>query len=297
MPTDPDPVDVAARLVRDRFPDAHAAFLGGSAPTARRTPWSDLDVVVVLDGPPAPFRETSRPDGQLVEWFVHTPDSLRYYWRRDAQRRRTPLIRMVAEGVSLLSRPEPDPAHNHQAEGVPLPSHTEPDPAHAYQAEGVPPPTHNEPDPARVYQAEAAALLAAGPAAPDTVAVDYQRYLVTDLLDDLHGATDPVEAGYLAAALVIAASDLLLLAENRWSARGKWLPRRLAEVMPELPGRLADGQRAVLAAEVEARKSGNRTIGDRGPLDSAVRVVLDHTGGPLQEGFRAVGAIPTPHSQ
>jgi hypothetical protein len=44
-----DPVNVATRLVGELFPGAHAAFLGGSAPTANRTARSDLDIVVVLD--------------------------------------------------------------------------------------------------------------------------------------------------------------------------------------------------------------------------------------------------------
>lgn len=253
-----DPVDVAAQLVAARFPDAHAAFLGGSAPTSRRTRWSDLDVVVVLDGAPAPFRETTRHSGQLVEWFVQTPESLRHYWRQDAARRRTPLLRMVAEGVPLTL--SPPGAETRPGSGTP----------------------------AEVYQAEAIALLAAGPSAPGADAVDYQRYLVTDLMDDLRGAVDPVEVAYLAATVMLAASDLLLLAENRWSARGKWLPRRVAEVDSGLPGRLADGHRAAVADN------------DRDLLLAAVGAVLDHTGGPLQEGFRVAGTVSAPpiaHSQ
>jgi hypothetical protein len=233
-----DPVRVAAHLAGERFPHAHAAFLGGSSPTARRTAWSDLDIVVVLDGPPAPFRETLRHSGQLVEWFVHTPGSLRHYWRHDTVRRRTPLLRMVAEGVILTS------------------------------VDGA----------AEDYRERATALLAAGPAAPTGTTVDMQRYLVTDLVDDLRGCSDPVEISYLAATLVLAASDLLLLAENRWSARGKWLPRRLAEVDAELPGRLAAAQQAVMT--------------DREPLVAAVLSVLHRVGGPLQEGFRLEGEDP-----
>ena len=235
-----DPVNVATRLVGERFPGAHASFLGGSAPTARRTPWSDLDIVVVLDGPPAPFRNTSRYDGWVVELFVQTPTSLAHYWRKDAAARRTPLLRMVAEGVILTS------------------------------VDGA----------AETYRAQAGALLAAGPAVPSAATVDMQRYLVTDLVDDLRGCTDPVETAYLAATLVLAASDLLLLARNRWSARGKWLPRRLAETDADLPGRLVAGQRAAIAE------------GDREPLVAAVLAVLDRTGGPLQDGFRLSGEDP-----
>ncbi|MBO3739392.1 nucleotidyltransferase domain-containing protein [Actinoplanes flavus] len=234
------PVDVAARLVRERFPGVLAAFLGGSSVTGRRTPWSDLDIVVVLDGPPAPFRETLRFEGWVVELFVQTETSIEYYWGSDAERRRTPLLRMVADGVILAG------------------------------GDGA----------ATAFQERAAALLAAGPVAPDAATIDYQRYLLTDLVDDLRGCTEPVELAYLAATLMLAASDFLLLAENRWSARGKWLPRRIGEVDPDLPGRLAAGQRAVAVD------------GDREPLIAAVLAVLDFAGGPLQEGFVLSGKDP-----
>ncbi|WP_143134128.1 nucleotidyltransferase domain-containing protein [Actinoplanes philippinensis] len=235
-----DPAALAARLVADRFPQAHAAFLGGSSPTARRTPWSDLDIVVVLDGRPASFRETLRHDGQLVEWFVYTPTSLRHYWQQNISHRRTPLLRMVAEGVTLI------------------------------EADGR----------AGAYRAEATELLAAGPPAPAADTLAFQRYLVTDLLDDLRGCADPVEIAFLAATLVLAASDLLLLAENRWSARGKWLPRRLAELDPALPAQLMSAQQSAL------------TDGNREPLVTAILAILNHTGGPLQEGFRLEGEDP-----
>jgi len=43
----------------ERFPDALAAMLAGSAGTALCTATSDLDILVFLGGPPAPFRETA----------------------------------------------------------------------------------------------------------------------------------------------------------------------------------------------------------------------------------------------
>ncbi|MGH3621564.1 MAG: nucleotidyltransferase domain-containing protein, partial [Sciscionella sp.] len=54
------PYRIAEALVAERFPTALAAFLGGSAGTVLATPTSDLDIVVLLDGDPAPFRQTSR---------------------------------------------------------------------------------------------------------------------------------------------------------------------------------------------------------------------------------------------
>lgn len=234
-----DPVAVATDLLAETFPEAHAAFLGGSVLTGRRTPTSDLDIVVVLDGPPAPYRETLLRDGWVVELFVHTPTSLRHYWRQDAVARRAPLLTMSAEGHVLLSR------------------------------KGA----------AERYAAEARASLRAGPDRPPADLVDQQRYTATDLLDDLRGTADPVELGYVAAALVNATSELLLLAENRWSGTGKWLARQLAQVDDGLPARLVAAQRSALA-------------GDTSALEAVVVDVLRRCGGPLREGHRVDGEDP-----
>jgi hypothetical protein len=42
---------------------------------------------------------------------------------------------------------------------------------------------------------------------------------------------------------------VLLLATNRWTGGGKWLPRRLAEVDSDQPGRLVEAQRAAFSGE------------------------------------------------
>ena len=71
-----DPLVAAQRAIDSMFPSAAAAFLGGSVLTARRTDYSDLDLVVVVDQLSAPYRETLRTEGWLVELFVHTEDTL-----------------------------------------------------------------------------------------------------------------------------------------------------------------------------------------------------------------------------
>lgn len=110
----PEPTEVASRLVSARFPAAQAAFLAGSVLTPMRTATSDLDIVVVLPGPPAPFRETIREDGWVVELFVQTPTSLRYYWNSESATCKPPPIRMCAEGQVLVS--EQDAAFDIQKE-------------------------------------------------------------------------------------------------------------------------------------------------------------------------------------
>jgi hypothetical protein len=99
---DTDPVADARALVAERFPGAVAAFLGGGVLSALRTATSDLDIVVLIDGPPAPFRESLYWRGWPAELFVHDSESVAVYFARDAKSRKPSLARMIAEGVTLV---------------------------------------------------------------------------------------------------------------------------------------------------------------------------------------------------
>ena len=99
-----EPVPAVADFVATHFPDALVAFVGGSVLTADRTETSDLDVVVLLDGPPAPFRATYRHAGWVVEAFVQTRESLALYSDHDAARRVPSLLRMCGESEVVVDR-------------------------------------------------------------------------------------------------------------------------------------------------------------------------------------------------
>lgn len=91
-----DPVIAAAEIVQELFPNCRAAFLSSGVLSSRRTPTSDLDIVIVLDGPPAPYRETVRALGWVVELFVHSRESLEHFYEIDARDRRCTLARMCS---------------------------------------------------------------------------------------------------------------------------------------------------------------------------------------------------------
>src|SRR6478672_12785305 len=99
-----EPHEAAADFVAAHFPDARVAFVGGSVLTSHRTETSDLDVVVLLDGPPAPFRQTFRHQGWVVEAFVQDDDSLTFYFAHDRERRVCSLLRMVGESDVVVDR-------------------------------------------------------------------------------------------------------------------------------------------------------------------------------------------------
>jgi hypothetical protein len=101
-----EPRAAAADLVRARFPDTVAAFLGGTVLGPLRTPLSDLDVVVIRPSGSPVFRETVAHAGWTAELFVSTPESYAEIVEREVAARRSPLLHMVGEGVVLAGGDE-----------------------------------------------------------------------------------------------------------------------------------------------------------------------------------------------
>jgi hypothetical protein len=227
---DTDPVADARALVAERFPHARAAFLGGGVLSARRTATSDLDIVVLIDGPPAPFRESLHFRGWPVELFVHDRESVAVYFALDTRARKPSLARMIAEGVVLVDRGGAGAA-------------TE----------------------------QARAVLAAGPPAPSPAELDWCRYAVTDLLDDLAGSTDDGETAVIGWTLWRHTAELALLLAGGWLGGGKWLLRELRAADP------------VLAADMVA------AMGDPQRLTALADRVLERAGGRRFDGFTAPG--------
>src|SRR4029079_14790918 len=134
------------QLVLDLYPDARAAWLGGGVGRGDAGPTSDLDITVLLDGPPAPRRKSLEYAGWPVELFVHTEKSLRYLADKDQLRRQPTMMRLVAESIVLLD---------------------------------------TDGSGARLKQ-EYLAEVAAGPKPLSTDELDLLRYMITNLLDDLY---------------------------------------------------------------------------------------------------------------
>lgn len=182
-----DAVATARALVAERFPDARAAWLAGSVVAGTATPTSDLDLTVLLDGPPAPYRESLRRDGWPVELFVHSAATVEEWLAKDAARRRPTLGRLVAGGLRLLGD---------DADAVPV-------------------------------EERCRAFLVAGPAPLTQEERDWHRYALTDELDDLADATDPQVRTAVAYSLWQNAARLLLSEGGCWLGGGKWLVREL----------------------------------------------------------------------
>ncbi|MEV7220269.1 nucleotidyltransferase domain-containing protein [Streptomyces sp. NPDC093681] len=206
-----DAIEAARAVVEEQHPEVRTAFLGGSVATGRGTATSDLDVVVLLHGAPAPYRESLQYADWPVEMFVHTEATWRAYIERELPTRRSPLLWMCADGLLLFDT---------DGLGARLAAH-------------------------------ARALVAAGPPPVSADEIDDCRYAITDLLDDLAGSTDPSERLFIATELVRRTGELALAVAGSWGGGGKWLARRLETTAPELNTRLHHGLREVLDGRAE----------------------------------------------
>lgn len=178
----------ARNFVRERYPGARVAFLGGSTASGAATATSDLDIFVLLgdEHDDVSFVETVTHQGWLVEAFVYGPVAAERWLRKGRDERRPVLDSLVATGVSLI-----------------------------------------ESDEAQAWAARSRTALAAGPGEADAAEVDLRRYGLSGLVDDLEGGADPAEEYVIVATAFREASELALLVGGSWLGTGKWLVRNL----------------------------------------------------------------------
>lgn len=206
-------VEFARQLVLQRFPSARAAWLGGSFAAGTATGGSDLDITVLLDGEPAPYRFSVVVNGQPVELFVQTERSLSDFCRDDRARRRPTTMRLVGSSIVLVDRDGSGQRLQKQLHQMDLD----------------------------------------GPDFVDPSTLEAMRYSVSDLLEDLASSPSPNEALVVGAALLRETADLLLAMHRRWSGSGKWLLRELTALDTaqgnSYAERLLDGLRATASGD------------------------------------------------
>ncbi|MBN9332963.1 nucleotidyltransferase domain-containing protein [Devosia sp.] len=234
---------VAADLLHERFIGARFALVAGSIMRGEGTTGSDIDLIVVYPALERARREAFCAGGFPVEAFVYDEESLAPFLTNDVEHGRPVLLSMIAEGRLVGS----DIAG------------------------------------ARELRERAQALLAKGPAPLAGERLQLLRYQISDLLEDLRGARPAAELRAIALALYPKLADLMLLGRGEWTGAGKWLPRRLAAVAPELGRSFEAAFDAALG-------------GDTDPLAALGRAELDLHGGPLFDGFVQLGPLKTSHA-
>jgi predicted nucleotidyltransferase len=264
----------AHAIIEEHFSDCDVAWCSGSLVRGQGTATSDLDIVILYLAPPTrpyfrgmnngtppvlPYRasfqtapsESSPESGWPVEVFVHTPESLRYWFDKDRLSRKPSLCTMVTEGTIVWR--SSDTTMN-----------TKP----GITAEMV------ERNIATAIS-DAKALIAAGPPPLTSSELVWARYNVTSLMDDVRGDITATggEFAFASAALAQSIAELWLGYHRRWQGSGKWVYRTLRAADPILARQLATGLTACFTINNQAQL-----------LDVAARV-LSITGGAAFDGL------------
>ena len=93
--------DAARRFVDEYFPHCRVAIWCGSAAARMETERSDLDLVIIDDTRPQPFRAAYEAYGWPIEAFVLTSRTYGYFFEINALSGIPSLQRMCADGVVL----------------------------------------------------------------------------------------------------------------------------------------------------------------------------------------------------
>lgn len=190
-----DFVGLAERFVATHFPNASLAIIGGSTATGTRTATSDIDLLVIGD-----------------RIFTDQRTSLAASYDFDGE-----LFEVFAYtpagfeewGERGLSEFRPVIV-DMLVSGTPV----------------------RDDSTQKAMRARWAIAYAAGPTVSDHQ-LAMRRYVITDLIDDLTDATDPVERHVIALTLYERLAELILLRNGRWIGAGKNLPRRLRDLDEE----------------------------------------------------------------
>jgi hypothetical protein len=127
-------------------------------------------------------------------------------------------------------------------------------------------------------RAHCRAVLDRGPGVAGPEAVDLQRYQLTDLLDDLAGATHDEEATAIAVDVWRVSAELALTAAGAWLGSGKWLVRELEALDERAATHLTAALDLGLRRAITGERESLAVVADR---------VLDGVGGRLWAGYRS----------
>lgn len=226
-----DFVELTERFIATTYPGAQIALIGGSTARGERTTTSDIDLLIIGDDLFA--------DGATGSASTHRFEDEVFE-----------VFAYTPEGFAQWAERD---LRGHRPVIVRM------------LLDGIPVRSDDRLDALRERWA---AALGSGPrVSGEELAL--RRYVITDLLDDLRDATDPLEQTVIAALLYERVAELMLLASGHWIGAGKWLPRLLREL---------DRTRAdALGDPLIAR--------DHALFAVAVERELTWAGGRVQDGF------------
>ncbi len=240
-------VAVAQRIYREKYPEADVLFLCGSVVREENTATSDLDVVVLYDTLPHSYRDSYYFEDWPVEAFVHDMDTMRYFFVEVDRPSGIPsLMQMVSEGIEIPDRTKRS----------------------------------------ALVKKWARQVIEAGPEPWTKERIDRSRYAITDIVDDLSATRDHVEKQAILIRLYEQFAEHFFRARGEWSAKGKWIPRRMYQVDPSFAKRYLD--------EVDRVFQGGHPDVLLALIEEELKA---HGGGFLFEGYRLDAPVTWRHGQ
>jgi aminoglycoside 6'-N-acetyltransferase len=231
-----NPLPTIQKLIKERYVEAKAVFWAGSVAANQGTSASDLDLVIVYERVPNAYREAFVYDGWPIDAFIHDLDTLRYLCGKlEASDGKPALINMILQGQEILAQNSV-----------------------SIEAKSI-----------------AADALANGPDAWNQAQIDKERFLITDILDDIKSPKNKEEQIISAVHLFEPLLQFYFRAARKWAASGKSLIRLLKQENPEL------------AEEWTTAFESLVKTGDASGIESAVTKILALHGGYLWDGFRS----------
>jgi RimJ/RimL family protein N-acetyltransferase len=232
----PDPLCTIQKLVPEHYSNAKAIFWSGSVSQNQGTSASDLDLVIVFDAIPAAYREAFIYDGWPIDAFIHDLDTLRYFFEESR----------TGNGISSLSYMILN------GREITNPS--------AF-SENI--------------KTLAQEVLNAGPATWDQEQIDNERFLITDILDDIKYPVGRDEQIASAAWLLEALGQFYFRSQNKWCASGKSIIRYLHNDNPNLATEFTKSFESLF-------QTGSSVL-----LELLVKKILEPYGGLFWNGFRS----------
>lgn len=228
------------QLINERYHEAKAVFWGGSVSQKIGTKHSDLDLVIIFENRPHAYREAFFYDNWPIDAFIHDLQTLKYFCKEiEAVDGRPALINMILNGQEVLNQ---DNIGN--------------------KAKDIARSAFNE-----------------GPNVWNKEIIDKERFLITDIFQDIQFSKNIDEQRISAVHLFEPLLQFYFRAQNKWAASGKSLMRLLQQNNPELALELNNSFDVLF-------KTGQAT-----ELELVITRILQPYGGFLWNGFKSNAPI------
>ena len=234
--TRPDPLYTIQKLIQEHYSNAKAIFWAGSVSQNQGTSASDLDLVIVFDVIPTAYREAFIYDGWPIDAFIHDLDTLRYFFEESRTGNGiSGLIEMIIHGKEVLK--------------------TNPFSQEVCQV-------------AESYRKQ-------GPNSWSQAQIDKERFLITDILDDIKSPKNKEEQITSAVHLFEPLIQFYFRTQKKWAASGKSLMRLFKAENPDLSEEFTKAFESLVQT------------GDVTAIEAVATKMLEPHGGFLWDGFRS----------